>query len=239
MVKRSLLALFLLNLLVTLSMAADKKDEERVIALVIETENNQMVPVSKPVKYYLPEEIIPRHIIDNGGFEVLHDQEYDQFYLFREERYAPEEKKEFKVTVRDVWNVSLDIIERYRKEAEGITEFLKDTSYHNAAEVLYRAIERNSENIIISQKRSQSIKDHIAQYRVNAGRLETVEEDLDKLRELRKKRKFRGAENAGKNLFWKIVILVSVWSSFIGILTLMVMRKKRSDRAREGTKGRG
>jgi len=161
-------------------------EPEDTLVLIIEGENILDEKVDVPLKYYLPREIIPQYIEDAGGFEVRHDPGRDRFYLFREEAFDPHETKRFHVKIKNVWIIPEDRINAYVEEASALNERFADTAVAEVAEILFNTIKETADLIIESQQKAESVKGYISAFRINKIRLQAIEDDLEKLRNLEK-----------------------------------------------------
>jgi len=193
-----------------------QKDEEEdesqdVLTLVIEARNVADKELTIPLKYYLPKEIIPQHIEDAGRLEMRHDPAKDVFYLFAEEVFGPEETKRFYVKVKNVWTIPESKINGYVAEAIELNEGFKDTDDEEAANSLMESIRANAEAIIASQNGAESVKDHVAAFRVNEKRLRAIKDDLEKLRILSAlKPKAEGRKGMVKNILRQMEVFSKV-----------------------------
>jgi len=213
-VKTIIVLIFMFQLMSGLYPGSALTDEATVpkapdtITVVIEAENVLGESVVKPVKYYLPEEVGPRHIRGAEGFRVIKDAEKGRFCLVRDVSFAPRETRRFYVTVEDVWVIPGNTIEGYVREAEGIRAALADTGFAEIAGTLADTVKKEAGVITASQAKAESIQGHIATFRRNGERMAVIGETLDRLRELRSGMRGRASRGMDSETVRSIMFMV-------------------------------
>jgi hypothetical protein len=169
----------------TLKDPESEEDESSLSAtLVIEATNVSDESANVPIKYYLPKELMPEHIEDAAGFDIKHDPVLDQFYLYRDLLFAPNQIRLFTIQIKNIWIISEQSVEKYINEASELNKELSRTVFAEEAQALFDSIVVKARIIIESQKSAENVKDYIAAYRANQQRLKQIEDDLDKMRAL-------------------------------------------------------
>jgi hypothetical protein len=164
--------------------ASEESESALYATLMIEATNVSDVSSNVPVKYYLPKELLPEYIEDAAGFDVKYDPVLDQFYLFQDLLFAPNQVRLFTITVKNVWIISEQTVMKLVEEASEINAELVKTPFAEEAQALFDIIKEKSEIIIESQKNATNIKDYIAAYRSNQQRLKEIEDYIEKMRAL-------------------------------------------------------
>jgi hypothetical protein len=164
--------------------ASEESESALYATLMIEATNVSDVSSNVPVKYYLPKELLPEYIEDAAGFDVKYDPALDQFYLFQDLLFAPNQVRLFTITFKNVWVISEQIVTKLVEEASEINAELAKTTFAEEAQALFDIIKEKSEIIIESQKNATNIKDYIAAYRSNQQRLKEIEDYIEKMRAL-------------------------------------------------------
>jgi hypothetical protein len=164
--------------------ASEESESALYATLMIEATNVSDVSSNVPVKYYLPKELLPEYIEHAAGFDVKYDPVLDQFYLFQDLLFAPNQVRLFTITFKNVWVISEQIVTKLVEEASEINAELAKTTFAEEAQALFDIIKEKSEIIIESQKNATNIKDYIAAYRSNQQRLKEIEDYIEKMRAL-------------------------------------------------------
>ena len=179
------------------------------MSLVIEAENTLDQKMEVPIKYYLPQEIIPDYIVEKADFDLKFDPSKNQFFLEKNESFEPNEKKKFNIVIKNIWIISEELINNYLKEAGDLNEKLQKGAYAQIASSIFNEIKRNAAQIVDSQRKSESIMEYISNFKGNQICLENIKDDLDKLRNLTKEQKKEEelAKNKIKNVLRDINVL--------------------------------
>ena len=192
------------------------------VTIVIEAENIRGEKLKRHIEYYLPEEIMPQHILeDMEGFEIKHDAARDQFYLSKEVLFGPYETKRFHVKVKNVWAVPIDIVTGYVRNAAALNDQLKGTDSAPTAEILFRAIKDDADIILGSMETGESAGGYMVTFRGNKKRLRMIEDNLDKLRGLRKSIRKEETKKVRKETVRNIVLMIV---AFVVLLTAFFYR---------------
>ncbi|MEI8011030.1 MAG: hypothetical protein WCI27_00925 [Candidatus Omnitrophota bacterium] len=168
---------------------------------------------TKKVKqqHYLPVEVKPEYVIDRQEFEIRFDQKKGQYFLFKEDDFAPGEKRKVPVVIQDVWFIPDNETVYIRDHAQYAMGELQKSKYVNTAKVLFNDIINNLDLIEALQKMQQpNIEQHIGAYRLNATRFETAKKDLDALEKLLSRFRADREKSKIKNIMQKIQTLKSL-----------------------------
>jgi diguanylate cyclase (GGDEF)-like protein len=139
-----------------------------------------------PLKYFLPTEVKPEYIVDKGGLDLGYDTQKGTHYVYKENIILmPEETKEFTLTIRDVWSISLGELEVLRAHTQKLTDTLEDSEYKEPARFLGERIISSLDNIIsVQNTKDITVESHIGNYRKNLKKLEGVRKDIARLERL-------------------------------------------------------
>lgn len=193
--------------------------ETDTVKLIIEVENPSSEEVQTvSYRHYLPQEIRSSHIVDAQGFEVRFDGDKGQTYLAKEEEFQPGEKKRYIIVLRNAWNIPKPVIDSLYKRAQSSLNAILETNGNDelkkSADFLSKKIFGNIKLIQESQKKEDSIREHIGVFRVNKERYEKADEALKQLERLlavistKKLEEFKDLEKSKvKNILSKIQAL--------------------------------
>jgi len=139
-----------------------------------------------PVKYYFPSELRREHIIDSGGLQIAYDYQKGLQYVYKDAvMLAPDEKKEFAVTVKDIWVVPEQGIDAVKAHTEKLMGVLVESKYKLPAKSLMNKIIAALNDINANQNISDmSVDRHIADYRSNLIKFDEVSIDVAKLEKM-------------------------------------------------------
>lgn len=186
-------------------------NSSKIITYVIEADNpSKDKTITKTDQYFLPAEVKPEYLADAQGFDVKYDLDSKQSYLTQEIQLKPEEKKVFKVSIIDVWNISQIDIDNLKDRAQKSFKLLEKTNYLESAKYLVSNIKLNLEKIEASQSVVREIKDHISVYRTNVKYFENAKSDVEALEELLEAVRENLERSQLKNVLQKIKALRSV-----------------------------
>lgn len=169
-----------------------EKEEERrmtdAVSLVLSAVNDRNEPAELTVRYFLPDGIREEHLIETGGFEVKHDPSADRLYIVKEDSFEANEAKNYRLRVENIWRISMDDLDQYELEIDIVYEDLQGSPMESMATRLKESIEHNIARIRESQGAATSISDLLAVYQVNKKLVETIEDDIEKMRLLQIRR---------------------------------------------------
>lgn len=165
-----------------LARIAKAGEEAGTIKFIIEADNPSDAPMETRITHYLPKEILSENIVDKSGFEAGYDRDAGQYYLWKNEKFQPKEKKRYEVEIKDIWHISIQLLESYKKDADIITQKLSTTKYKDMANTLYNDIIKYTEDIQTSQNEAVSLKDRISLYPINSERETRVRQAIERLK---------------------------------------------------------
>ena len=141
-----------------------------------------------PIKSYLPQEIKSEDVLDKGDFKLDYDVERGLYYISKDVELQPAESVVYEIELRDVWAFPEEELNSLKKQAEELTEKLKETAYFEEAKLLKERIGRRIEEILRKQEGAEAIdvlpQRHIAVYRENVETLKFIKTDLSTLEKL-------------------------------------------------------
>ncbi len=219
--------------------------EADVISFIIEMENSKKDETisTEDQKHYLPPEVKPENIVDLQGFEVKYDAIEGKSYLTKKEVLKPGQTKRYTIGIVDVWNVAPSEIDYLKSRTEKAFKLLEKTTFFDSAQYLVENISKNLKRVEETQQVSRQIKEHIGTYRVNLGRYESAERDVEALEDLleaareelersqlkkvlQKIKSIKGIAEIAKSIFkkpenntaWKIIAGIVI---FVGVLSFI------------------
>lgn len=206
------------------------------VTIMVEAENVTQEPALKKVKYYLPSEILPQHIVDYAGLELGKDE--GRLYLGVETEFDAHELKRFQVKVKDVWNFSSAMLDEYEDEAKRRRDSLEKTAYGEISRLLCAQIIKEVEEIRGSQGQAGSIQEHIEIFRKNEEKMTIVWQAIDRLRELNDTSEKQSSAKLAKERIETILFIVT---SFLFVITgvffmIWVMNPKARNSLRDSIK---
>lgn len=171
----------------TLAVTLTPEEEAgEVIELNVKVSNPSKTSKQKtPFEYGLPEEVMPKHIVDSAGLDIAYDFNKECFRMFKSDlELSPAETKTFVIKIRDIWQIKDVETESFKAHTKNIIALLKDTEYMEKAKVLADKIFSGLESIAKSQSLKTTAAEHIAYYRANTGILENVKEAIAQLEKM-------------------------------------------------------
>ncbi len=186
-------------------------DPAKVINFLVQVENPGEKTKKVKQQHYLPAEVRPEYITDRQGFEIRFDEKKGQPFLFREDDFAPGEKRKVSIAIQDVWFVPENELQYVRGHAKYAMGDLQKSKYIDTAKALFNDIINNLDLIDALQKTLQpDIEQHIGAYRLNAVRFEQAKKDLDALEKLLSRFRADREKSKIKNVMQKIQTLKSL-----------------------------
>ncbi|MBI4314224.1 MAG: hypothetical protein HY594_05365 [Candidatus Omnitrophica bacterium] len=191
-----------------------------------------------PIKYYLPQEIGPKDILDAGGLEMDYDDQKGSHYVHGAPELKPRETRVFEVIVNDVWTISKNQLSKLRDHTNMLLGRLEKTTYQDTANALASSIFERLDKILSTQEdETLGRKEHIAAFRYNGQSLEAVKEDIAKLEKLMT---FTGgppipemleesrlkSDAPSTKTTWMLIILIVIFIGFIGGLFFITWQKR-------------
>lgn len=160
--------------------------ESGAIDLKIRVTNpSQDEKMEAPIKYALPAEVNPRHIIDSAGLEMTYDFGKECFTLYKEAvDLEPGEVREFVVKIRDLWKIDQVELDVLRDHTKNILTLLEGSEFFDQAKRSADKIQWNLEMITKIQSAKVSAAEHIAYYRDNMKLLRDVKQEVSNLEKL-------------------------------------------------------
>ncbi len=181
------------------------------------------------IKYYLPQEVMPKDITDMAGLDLEYDSEKSIHYVYKPElELAPGEMRVFEVEVEDIWVVPQNKISDLKSRVEQIVLKLEQTPYYSKAKEIADTIYPKLDGILSSQSDdSLSRERHIGVYRQNQDVLGQVKEDIARMEkilvtaggppspEMLSKTKIK-AEEPNKTMTWIVIFIIIIFMGLLG-----------------------
>ena len=197
-----------------------------------------------PVKYYLPSEVRQEDVVDLGSLEFAYDSRKGIHYVFKDAvNLGPGEKKDFEVTVKDIWVIPQERIQVFKSHVDKLMAVLAESEYKEQAKSLADKIASILDEINNIQKiTGVSVERHIGDYRLSLAEFDEARRYAARLEKLvvqsggnvsmandtGKMRGAKGMEMVGKSIFrgkapdaatsWKIIWVIL---TFLGIVSFL------------------
>ncbi len=141
---------------------------------------------SKEVRSNLPSGIGAGDVLDLDGLELRYDTSQDRFYVYRVVNLEPKQRRDFRVTMRDVWVLPEETLTALEEQAGSLSDLLRDTDEGAAAVAKAQAIQEDMVALRGRQARysiaaGARAADHIRAYHINRATLEAIRQRLGKL----------------------------------------------------------
>lgn len=128
-----------------------------------------------PVKYYLPEELMPEDVISTGELKVDYDLDKESYFVHGDFELAPKESRTFKLQIKDVWKIDPGDIEILKQQIDKNLAELEGTEFYESAEILRNNMIKKMEYILQRQEEFQNnIERRIEEYRANVNVLNEI-----------------------------------------------------------------
>jgi hypothetical protein len=166
--------------------AAGSPEREPMILKVVAVNPSAEKGKAVPVRIDLPQEIMPKDILEKGELEVEYDPERSLYFVHKAEvALAPKQVKVFEVTVRDVWFVPQADLDALRTHTGMIVKRFEGQDYGEAGQKLGESILARLEGIEKFQNdETISRKSRIGGYRRNLLTIAAIKEDLTRLEKM-------------------------------------------------------
>jgi len=177
---------------------------------------------SVPFKSYLPKEIKPENIVDQGDLDIAFDPAEGAYYVHKSYTLDPKETIQIEIELEDVWQVDGQEIALYRDEAKSLTQALMKTDYYERATYLQNSIESKLTQIEYRQRVINSNPGgYISDYRENVKLLESVKVDLAAAKSL-----ITDPKAIAPMLTWKLIVAVVIFLGILGIIFFFVWQRQ-------------
>lgn len=177
--------------------------------------------------HYLPREIKQEDVIEKEDLELKYDLTEKLFYLYKSLDLEPQERKVYKIELRDVWKINLDKLNIFKDYGQKTVDLLGGCSLGLE---LQDDIINSIAGITASQSKEQSLEMQIGAFRDNLNRIEEIKQDIRKLEKLALRIKAGGQNQGGVSKLLKqasrslfgIIPLPSVQTTFQMIWAIII-----------------
>ncbi|MFH0731479.1 MAG: hypothetical protein V2A72_00970 [Candidatus Omnitrophota bacterium] len=138
------------------------------------------------IKKYLPSEVKPENIVDNGGLDIEYDAETSRYFVYKKDlELKPRETKTFTVETQDVWLVPENKLSDIGERVDIILRQLEETEYYiKAKEIADTIYPRLNEIRVTQADDAASNQSHIGIYRQNLTIVSQIEADATRLEKI-------------------------------------------------------
>ncbi len=175
------IAFFLLALC---QMQGYAEDEVKINILVANPSSADKL--NAPVTHYLPPELKPEDIVDKAGMDIHYDQDKQTYYLTTKIALEPKETKTITVRVKNVWNLSEELITKTREETNQYTQALENTDYSESAKLLSDKISDKLNTMEEEKGRVAGVRQRIELYRAHVKELDAIRKEVSSLESMKK-----------------------------------------------------
>lgn len=172
---------------VLLPKATAQEQEEReniyMRLLAVNPSKEEVQVVS--IKEYLPQEVTLKDIISTGGLNVEYDTEKGLYYVYKEKIVLPAGKTlTFSVELKDIWYIAEDKLNTLKTQTASILDSMANSPQYSTLKAISDEIDIQIAKIITSQKEAEgvSFKQQIATYRDNINILNSIQENIERMR---------------------------------------------------------
>lgn len=169
MVRRSLLIVPILTLVMAINAAAADS-----LVMNLKTQNVSQDAQETPIVQYLPHELSKEDILDPAGLQIRYDDKRAALFLYGEVSLKPQEVKNYRVVVRDMWKIPQTDIDFLKKQAKSRVEFLQGTDDEAAGQALADHINKELTEIETAQSQEMNIPQRIEMHRVASEKMEKI-----------------------------------------------------------------
>lgn len=134
------------------------------------TEEAQQIPIV----YYLPADISKEDILDPAGLTIRYDEKRSAIFLNGEVSLQPQEARNFKVVVRDVWRIPQADIDFLKKQTKERLEYLEGTPDQADGQKLSDQIMKDLAAIEAAQVQEMEIPQRIEAHRVASEKISQI-----------------------------------------------------------------
>jgi len=207
--KRKLLLAILLGAVFCFWLAQEVLCKNVVLKTVIINPSKTKVQKAT-LKAYLPKEAAPKDVVALGDLKIDYDIDKELYYVFKEFELQPGEGIRRSIEIKDIWVIPEEDIDSFNKRAQEFVDKLKRTKYAQEAKALRDNIKVKSDKIIADQTEALDTlpQVHIAAYRINMVKLNSIKDDLAALDEMLLKNKLAAASSVFGG---KFSVKVSWW----------------------------
>lgn len=183
------------------------------------------------LKAYLPKEAKPEDIIDLGDLKIDYDIEKALYYVYKEFELEPGESVGRSIEIRDIWIISRAELDSLTGRAKKLVETLKKTAYFETAVTLQRDIEEKTGEILDKQEKAMDAipQTHIAVYRQNQKRLDSIKSMLAKLEKMVIESKLTGAtptRRVSVKTTWWVILAVIVSLGLLSVIFFIIWHRQ-------------
>jgi len=210
----------------------------RVVAVNPSATKTQQVPV----KFYLPQELTPREILDLGELQAEYDDQKSGYFVYKNDVVlAPRETKIFEVFVKDVWLVGQPELDGLKTQTSLVLSRLEKTPYFQTAKPIGDSIFQRLASIQETQNdEALSRKEHIGVYRLNTQALAKIKEDLNQMEKLLS---FTGgppipqmleesklkSDSPSTKTTWMLIFLIVIFLGLLGAMFFFTWHRRAKD----------
>lgn len=168
------------------SVAEEKAGHKKPVELKIKVLNpSKEKEQITSVKYTLPLEVTPRHMVDSDGLDMGYDFSKEGFYVYKSEvPLKPGEEKVFIVKIKDIWRIQEVEIKALDSHTNNLMLLLKETEHYGQGKLIADKIEENLNEITETQALEVEVAKHIAHYRENTVRLDDAQKYVNQLEKI-------------------------------------------------------
>jgi len=199
------------------------------------------------VRTHLPKGILPEHIIDPGGMDIVYDEQAGKYMARKEAELPPEGRVTFTIHLEDIWLIDEDEVTALGRRAAEIVAELEGRQFEAQAVRLRDNVSQTVETILARQEDASILKaaipEHISAYDSNLVLVEITKEGVAQLEQLlsmasdtviMKHGAVKG-EPPDVATLWKVIFLIIAFLAVVTILFFFIW-SRQLQRIREAAK---
>lgn len=140
----------------------------------LKLQNDSADPKTSPIVHYLPPELSKEDVIETAGLQLRYDDKRSALYLFGEVSLEPKTSADYKVVVRDRWQIPKADIDHLKAQTQDRLKYLEGTADHESGEAFAKHIQKELAGIEASQSEEMSIPERIEAHRIASNKMELI-----------------------------------------------------------------
>lgn len=144
------------------------------LVMNLKAQNATNDPQETPIVHYLPPELSKEDVLDGGGLQLRYDDKRSVMFLYGEVSLQPQEEKNYRVIVRDIWKVPQADIDFLKKQTQSRVQYLEGTDDLAAGQKLAEHISKELASIEATQQEEMTIPQRIEMHRIVSEKLAQI-----------------------------------------------------------------
>ncbi len=143
----------------------------------------------KEVRSNLPPGVGTNDVLHLDGMELRYDVQNDLYYVYRDIQLDPKARVDFRVELRDVWEIPRETLDKLERHAEKLAHTLSRTDFASVGEELKNSVLRGLAKVQEEQSKASlaagaKVLQHIRVYYANLETLKDIRNQIGHLENL-------------------------------------------------------